>query len=359
MAAENLRVAITGATGNVGTALVQALARDPAVGSIIGIARRRPEWSPPKTTWIQADIGTDRDAELADAFAGADAVVHLAWLIQPSRDPAVTWTTNVLGSLRVWGAAAAAGVPALVHASSVGAYSPGPKDRAVDESWPTHGWPQAAYCREKSYLERALDTFERDHPSMRVVRMRPGFIFRRHTAAQQRRLFAGPFLPGPLVRPGLIPVLPDVRGLVFQAVHGEDAAAAYRLAVLGDAAGAFNIAAPPVIDARLLAELLGARVVRVPRAAARAAAASAWRLRLTPAAPQLFDAVVRLPVMDTGRARDVLGWEPRHSGTDAVAEFLHGLRQGGAGAGLPTPPLDPHLPGGRLRELATGVGRRP
>ncbi|MGA4838202.1 NAD-dependent epimerase/dehydratase family protein [Streptomyces sp. G45] len=331
---DHLRVVVTGATGNVGTSLVRQLGEEPAVDTVVGIARRTPDWHPPKTEWVVADVAAqDR---LVKHFAGADAVVHLAWRLQPARDPATTWRTNVLGSVEVFRAAAAAGVPALVHASSVGAYSPGPKDRAVDESWPTHGWPEAAYCREKAYLERALDAFEREHPAMRVVRMRPAFLFREESASQQRRLFAGRRAPGPLARPDLLPVLPDVPGLRVQALHTEDAARAYRLAVLGSARGAFNLAADPPLDAAVLAERFGARRVRLPRGAARAALAAAWGLRLVPASPQLFDAVLRLPLMDCARAGDELGWRPEHSALTAVEELLHGMRHG---AGMPTPPL--------------------
>src|SRR5205085_11277486 len=117
--------------------------------------------------------------------------------------------TNVDGSLRVFEAVADAGVPALVYASSVGAYSPGPKDRAVDESWPTDGVQSSFYARHKAEVERLLDRFERDHPGVRSVRLRPGLIFKREAASEQRRLFAGPFIPTFLLRPGLIPVVPD------------------------------------------------------------------------------------------------------------------------------------------------------
>ncbi|MFN2478656.1 MAG: NAD-dependent epimerase/dehydratase family protein, partial [Pseudonocardiaceae bacterium] len=71
------RVVVVGATGNVGTSVVAALAEDPRVGSILGVARRRPQWSAPRTEWAQADI--ERDA-LVGLFRGADAVIHLAWL---------------------------------------------------------------------------------------------------------------------------------------------------------------------------------------------------------------------------------------------------------------------------------------
>lgn len=357
-----LRVVVVGATGNVGTSVVRALADDPQVGSVLGIARRLPEWSPPKTTWVSADIAREdvqRDGGtdgLVRLFRGADAVIHLAWLFQPTHRPARTWRTNVLGSLRVFDAVADAGVPALVHASSVGAYSPGPKDRQVDESWPTHGWPEAAYCREKAYLERALDSFEREHPDVRVVRMRPGFLFKEEAATEQRRLFAGPFLPQRLVRPGLVPLVPDLPGLRMQTLHTDDAAEAYRAAATGTARGAFNLAADPVVDAEVLAGLLGSRVVRMPLRPVRTALAASWHSHLLPASPHLFDAVLRLPLMDAGRARQELGWSPRWTADEAVAAFLKGLRNV---SGMATPTLTRRLPGGRLRELRTGVGERP
>ncbi|MET9138219.1 SDR family oxidoreductase [Streptomyces parvulus] len=330
------RIVVTGATGNVGTSVVKLLSEDPEVGSVLGLARRIPGWTPERTERAAIDLASDR-ADLGAHFAGADAVVHLAWAFQPTHDPATTWRTNVLGSLRVFEAVAAAGVPALVHASSVGAYSPGPKDRAVDESWPTHGWPDAAYCREKAYLERTLDIFERDHPGIRVVRMRPAFLFKRESASEQRRIFGGRFLPGPAARPGALPFLPDIPGLRVQALHTDDAAHAYRLAVRSeDARGPYNLAAEPVVDAEVLGRMFGARPVRLPRTAARSAIAAAWGLRLLPASPHLFDAVLRLPLMDCTRARVELGWRPTRSATEVLEEFLSGLREG---AGTDTAPM--------------------
>ncbi|MET9788638.1 SDR family oxidoreductase [Streptomyces canus] len=329
------RIVVTGATGNVGTSVVRLLSEDPEVGSVRGLARRIPDWSPARTEWSAVDLASEQ-TDLTEEFAGADAVVHLAWAFQPTHDPAMTWRTNVLGSIRVFEAVAAAKVPALVHASSVGAYSPGPKEHAVDESWPTHGWPDAAYCREKAYLERALDIFERDHPVVRVVRMRPAFLFKRESASEQRRIFGGRFLPGQLARPDLLRFLPDVPGLRVQALHTDDAAQAYALAVRSDVRGAFNLAGEPTVDAELLAGMLDARPVRLPRTAARSAIAAAWGLHLLPASPHLFDAVLRLPLMDCTRARTELGWHPEHTATEVLEEFLHGMQQG---AGTRTEPM--------------------
>ena len=349
-----MRVVVVGATGNIGTSLVRALTADPEVTSVLGLARRLPRWHPEGVEWATADIATD---DLVRHLRGADAVVHLAWLFQPTHDPVLTWRVNALGGIRVFRAAAEAGVRALVYASSVGAYSPGPKDREVDESWPTDGWPTAGYTREKAYLERVLDVLESEHPQLRVVRMRPGFVFKREAATEQRRLFAGPLLPNAIVRSRFVPVVPDLPGLRFQALHSLDAADAFRQAVVRDVRGAFNIAADPVVDAHELARLLDARVVRLPTPAVRAALTAAWQLRLVPASPHLFDAVLRVPIMSVARARNELDWQPRHTSLAAISEFLAGLRDG---AGMDTPPLAPATSGPlRAREVATGVGTRP
>src|SRR5438067_6168454 len=181
-----MRVVVVGATGNVGTSTVRALVNDPAVDSIVGLARRLPSSQAAGVEWRKADVCS---SDLVSHFRGADAVVHLAWLIQPSRDLSVTHAVNVDGSARVFEAVAAAGVPALVYASSVGAYSEGPKDRLVDESWPADGIPSSFYSRQKAEVEQLLDAFEATHPDVRSVRLRPGLIFKRGASSELRRYF--------------------------------------------------------------------------------------------------------------------------------------------------------------------------
>lgn len=352
-ATERARVVVLGASGNIGTSVVNALGASERVGRITAVARRVPDWSPAKTTWRAADLS--REEDLVGLFDHADVVVHLAWIFQPSRFPATTWRTNVVGTDRVLRHAAAAGVKALVYASSVGAYSPGPKDWAVGECWPTHGWPGAAYCREKAYVERLLDTFEHRHPEVRVVRMRPGIMVKRAAAAAQRRLFAGPLLSRRLVRPERLPAVPDLPGLRFQVLHSDDAADAFCRAVVEPVRGAFNLGAEPVLDAPALARLFGTRVVPMPARPLRSAMALAWRAHVIPAPPGLFDALLRFPVMDTSRAREELCWTPRYDATQALTEVLCGLREG---TGDGTAPLASRLPAGRLSEVASGVGRR-
>lgn len=348
-----MRIVVVGATGNVGTATVQALSSDPEIESVLGLARRKPKLSLPGVEWAEADVAT---SALLPHFSGADAVIHLAWLIQPSRDERATYAVNVEGSRRLFQAAAQAGVPKLLYASSVGAYSPGPKDHRVREDFPTGGIQTSFYSRHKAEVESILDEFELNHPHMQIVRMRPGLIFQGNAASGIRRLFAGPFLPNRLLRRALIPVVPDVPELRFQSIHANDVADAFRIAARSDARGAFNLAGEPVLDSRRLGRILGAKPVRVPKSALRGAVAASWRARLQPSPPGWLDLALGVPIMDTRRARRELGWLPRHSSGDALIELLEGVR---LGQGLPTPPLKPGNAGPlRSRELTTGIGAR-
>ncbi len=347
-----MKVIVTGATGNVGTSTVQALGESPEIDEIVGLARRKPTWAPPKTNWVEANVLT---ADLATIFAGADAVIHLAWAIQPSRDAVTLERINIEGSRRVFEAVAAAGVPKLVHASSVGAYSAGPKDREVDEDWPTEGTATSFYSRHKVAVERELDRFEADNPETRVVRLRPALIFKDEAATEIRRLFVGPFLPNFLLRRGLLPALPRVDRLRFQAVHSEDVGRAYLRAVLADATGAFNIAAEPPLSPEEIAGRIGVRSFPVPARVVRRLAELSWKLRLQPTPPGWLDMALAVPLMSSERAREELGWEPRHSGVETLEELLGGMREG---HGAETPPLEADSAGARLDDLKSGVGAR-
>jgi nucleoside-diphosphate-sugar epimerase len=349
-----MRVVVVGATGNVGTSLLEALEPEGQIDEIVAVARRAPAKAFARTTFTAADITS---SDLAGIFRGADAVVHLAWLIQPGRTEAITHRVNVVGSERLFRAAVEANVPTVVYASSVGTYSPGPKDRLVDESWPTDGISTSFYSRHKVAVERQLDRLEREQPALRVVRMRPGLIFKADAATEIRRLFAGPFLPRALLRPELIPVVPDVDRLRFQAVHSLDVGDAYRRALLSDARGAFNLAADPPIGPPELAEILQARRVKLPRAALRGAAAATFALRLQPSEPGWVDMAFAVPLLDSSRARRELGWEPTRTGTEALSELIEAMRDGRDYA---TPPLSSETSGRlRVRELLTRIGGRP
>ncbi|MBX3285749.1 MAG: NAD-dependent epimerase/dehydratase family protein [Actinobacteria bacterium] len=315
-------VAVTGASGNIGSALVRRLAGDRRVTEVRAIARRPPGGPPhPKVRWTAADVVRD---DLSQAFRGADAVVHLAWRIQPSWDVEAQRAVNVDGSEQVFRAAAAAGA-AIVHSSSVGAYAPGPKDPPVDEAWPLGGHPDHPYSVHKAEVEAVLDGVAATHPELRVVRMRPALVVQPGAGQELRRYFLPRHLPFGLLRASLVERLP-VR---FQVVLADDVADAFARAALGSASGAFNVATDDVIGARQVSWLAGL---------ARPLASATWRAHLQPVDPGWVTLIFRSPLLDASRARSELGWQPTCSGAEA-------LRAGLAGVRSPPDPASPALTG--------------
>lgn len=326
-----LRVAVVGASGNVGTGILRVLRADAAVDHVLGLSRRAPRGEPyDGVAWHTVDIavpdGRPVVADLTRAFAGYDAVVHLVWAIQPNTRRDVVRRTNVEGTRRVLEAAAAAGVAQVVVASSIATYSPSPGPAPRDETWGAVGVRTSHYAVDKTAQNRLLAEFEADHPGTAVARMRTSIVVQRDAGAEVSRLFVGPFAPlrALLARP--LPVLPLPRGLRIQLTHADDIGAAYAAVVRAGASGAFNVAAAPVLTARDLADLVGSgRLVELPTSLVRAAVALGWRSRLVASDPGWLDMAMAAPIMDTTRIR-ALGWVPRWSAQEALLDVVAGMR---------------------------------
>ncbi|MBD7995815.1 NAD-dependent epimerase/dehydratase family protein [Arthrobacter sp. Sa2CUA1] len=340
-----MRVAVLGATGNVGTAVLRRLqaarAERPDGLEIIGVARRvptQPTGPYEGVQWHSIDVASrsGRD-ELAQVLDGVDAVVHLIWAIQPNRDEAELHRINVHGTENMLSAAAEAGVRQVVCASSVGAYSPAPKDVLTDESWPARGIASSHYSRHKGEQEELLDEFERRYPEIPVARLRPGLIFQSDAGSEIGRYFLGPLVPRFILNRLSLPLIPLPAEFSFQVVHADDMADAYWRVIDQRAEGAYNIAADPVITPELLAGLLGARrILNVPVGLIRLVVALTWAARLQATDPGWIDMAAGAPLMDTTRARELLGWEPKRSSLRAFQDVLDGLSEQ---AGLPGSPL--------------------
>ncbi len=344
-----MKVAIVGASGNAGTALLRVLQADDRIEQIVGIARRLPDPTADpyrRARWEQVDIASPVTGEngedlvvdrLAAAVAGADAVVHLAWLIQPNRHREVMRRANVDGTRRVVAACRRAGVGRLIVASSVGAYSAVDDDVPRDESWPTHGIPSSHYSADKAAQESVLD--EAEAAGLAVARVRPALVFDADAGAEITRLFLGALVPAALLRPGALPLLPVPAGLRLQVVHGADLADAYRRIILRRATGAFNIAGEPVLRGRDLAEAMAhGRMVELPAAALRPMVSLAWRGHAVAADPGWLDMAMGAPVMDTARAREELGWRPLHGAKETLREVLSAMADGSGTGSAPMRP---------------------
>jgi nucleoside-diphosphate-sugar epimerase len=303
-----MKVAVTGAGGDFGTAILRPLVADDRVDEIVGIDIVPPRLEHDKLRTEHCDV---RAAGLRDHLEGAEAVVHLAFVLVPGRDLRAAHEVNLEGSRNVLEAAAAVGASRLVVASSLSAYgAPEPGLEPVDEEAFPAGSPERFYFREKAQVEHLLDWWERAHPDspLTITRMRPGFIYGPDFDNPALALMGSP-----------LAVLPDDGGRT-QLIHQDDLARAFCEAVFRDAPGPFLLVTDDSIAQEDLAEISGGRVIRVPVRATEVALDAAHALRLAPVSSEWAvsgDRVGRL-----GRAREVLGWEPTATSRESAYAML-------------------------------------
>jgi len=318
-----MRVVVTGATGNVGSALVPALAARPEIDEVVGLARRPPAWDVPKVKWEAADVLRD---DLLAVFRDAAVVIHLVWIIQPSRDAEYQRHVNIGGLERVLAAVRGAGVRRFIHTSSVGAYSRAPRDHTVGESWPTDGMAALPYSWQKAYGERLVERFAAECHDCTVACIRPSLVMQRAAGREVARYFLGPLVPPVVLQPDVILRVLDRGPIRLQTVHATDLARAFVLATCSDVTGAFNVAGRGVV---------GVDRPSVQRVA-QTLAATTFAARLQPTGRGWVEAAAHLPLMDTGRIERELGWYPEWSTRDALRDLLVGMHERATG---PTPAL--------------------
>ncbi len=325
-----MRIVITGASGNVGTALLRRLSG--SGHTLVGVARRRPPDVAPydDVRWVPLDLGDpDAAARLRPELDGADAVVHAAWLIQPTHDRSLLQRVNQNGSQAVFTATAQAGVRHLVHLSSVGTYAAAPPGTWADESWSNDGIASSSYSVDKAACEALLDALELPV----VSRVRPGIVLQPDAASEISRYFLGRLVPVSLLRPALMRLAPFPADLSFQLVHADDLADALARILERGAGGAFNVAADPPVDRSSFRSAFGGVGPAVPTKALRPVVTASWQAHLQPVDAGWLDLAYGIPLMRTDRAREELGWAPAHTSTDTLRHFLDALaaREGGAG----------------------------
>jgi nucleoside-diphosphate-sugar epimerase len=302
-------IAITGVGGSLGGRLVRQLVAELEPERIVGIDRSAPEGlTAPRFSFLDADPGT---ADLRDALAGVDVVIHLAEVLEPVRDDALVRTREVDAARRVVEAAHAAGVPRLVLSSSVLAYGAHPdNDVPLHEESALRATPGLASAEHVVEVERWLAGWRSAHPELSVAVLRFA-------------LLAGPDLDTALTRAFEAPRLPAVRGHrpPLQFLHPDDAVTAIVHAVEAELEGAYNVCADGWLSYDEVAALVGRRSLEVPEELAYSGAAGVYALRLGDLPPGIVSLFVHPCVMRNEKLK-ATGWQPRYSNRDAVATLV-------------------------------------
>lgn len=301
-----MKVVVTGGSGQLGSAVLERLVANRKIKKIVSLDLVPPRVPSPKLEYRIADM---RDPGLERHLEGADALVHLAFIVVKDASRESMYAVNVEGSKRLFDAAAAHGLTRIVYSSSVGAYGvlqghPEP----IVETTPRRRTGYLAYADDKYDVEEYLDRFEAEHPNVAVVRLRPGVLLGRRIAHISERFLS--------LR--LWPVVGHARVCV---VWDEDVADAVILALLGEHRGAYNVVAADSLTGEELARLAGFRPVKVPGGALQAAVKLHALIRRRAVDHDIgwIRAGEVEMLVSNEKARSELGWMPRYPTAADVA----------------------------------------
>jgi nucleoside-diphosphate-sugar epimerase len=323
-----LTVAVTGPTGEIGIAAVNALEAASEVERIIGMARR--PFDPSERGWTKTEYrqGDILDRESVEALvADADVVVHLAYVIFGSRTE--SRRVNLTGTRNVFECAVAApAVRRLVYTSSVAAYGfHDDNPQPLTEDVPPRGTPAHYYSEQKAECEALLQevTVGAD---LETVVLRPcivaGPLATALADAMPWRQLADKLPPALRRTLSVVPIRPVLPApdIPLQLVHHDDVASAIVAAVTrAEASGAYNIAGDGELTIADIVRAFGAVAVPVPRPVVAAAADALARLPKVPAQVEWLQSIRTPVVMDTTKAKRELGWRPVYS-SDATLQAL-------------------------------------
>ncbi|MBA2504640.1 MAG: alpha/beta fold hydrolase [Thermoleophilaceae bacterium] len=307
-----MKVAVTGCSSDFATVILPRLIADEDVEEIVGIDIRAPRVEDPKLRFVEQDV---RSEKIGGLFEGADAVIHLAYVVSEIADKELTHDVNINGSRNVLEAAAGAGVRRLVMASSVASYGMhGDHPDPVTEDEFPRGNPDKYYFYDKAEVEHFVEWWLARNPDtdMTVTRLRPVII-------------VGPSFTGGMLENTTRPVsvLPksDVR---VQLLHEDDLADAFCRCAKDDHPGAFNVGPVDVMDAGELGVMHGQKVARLPARPLARIADLAFKVGLSPASSDwVVDGELRV---DSSRLSQETGWAPQFTSREAAV--IHLLQRG-------------------------------
>ena len=313
-----MRYVITGGSGYIGSRLVDLLSRREDTEQIVICDLAPPRDYKPKTQFERVDV-RDRDAVHAVLRrAQADALVHLAFILNPVHDEHLMYDVDVNGTHNVLEAAGAAGTPQVLVTSSAVAYGAFPDNPVpITEEDPVRGVSSFSYARDKTESDRICQLWAAKYPERVMTIVRPCIVF-------------GPNVDNYLVRLWTkMPMTVDVQGSVdnrIQFVHEDDVVEAISRLLLGRHAGAFNLAPDGVMTVRECAELIGLPIRKLPLRLFRAGLQALWGLRASEAPPGQIDFGLFSWIVSNDKLKQTLDWTPRYTSRETfeIAMRAHG-----------------------------------
>ena len=324
-----MKYVITGGSGYIGGRLTELLSGREDTERIVDVDVNPPPVPWPKTEYVHGDV-RDRVAmrELLEREQ-PDALVHLAFLLNPIRDEALMYDVDVNGTQAVLQAASEAGVQQVLVTSSGTAYGAFPDNpKPIAEDWPVRGVPDFAYARDKADADRICQLWALDHPDRVMTIVRPSIVFGPNVDNYISRSWANA---------AFMPVVDGVDE-DFQLVHEDDVVSALTTLLDGREAGAFNLGGDGTMTWRESAELVGLRMRTMSFKNIYRLYGIAWRLHAprveTPPGNLHF---VRYPWVLSNEKLKGTGWAPTK---DTRETFLETMRARGVieGAAAPREP---------------------
>jgi nucleoside-diphosphate-sugar epimerase len=261
---------------------------------------------------------------LHTAARGATALIHAADVVTAA--PELLRGVNVGGTSNALRAALDAGVARFVFLSSAEVYG-NPVRLPVHEDAAKQ--PAGPYGANKLEAEKRCEEAARQY-GLELAILRPSVLVGPEMTDRFLLL-----LLARLARGQAIASVGSGRNR-FQLTAAEDCAdACWRAATLAGVSGAFNIGSsdplPSSIEMEQLRVRIGtrSRLWRIPRQPLLAALRGLARVHAVPLRPEQMAFLSRDFVMDTTRAQQVLGWQPRYSNVDALVQACRWLVESG------------------------------
>jgi UDP-glucose 4-epimerase len=320
-------IAVTGIAGYIGSKLLAYLDHSDAAARIVGIDTREPKIKSDKLLFYARDVSKP----FADVLRenGVDTFVHLAFVLRPTRKKEAARQTDIAGMANLVKACQEVGVRHILYLSSHTIYG-AHKDNPIPltEDAPPRPLPGFQYSRDKGEAERLLHDFAAAEPRVTVTILRicpvigPSAVGTAPTIMFQPSVLVGVAGYDPL----------------FQFVHEDDLIELIGLFLAQSKGGIYNVAGDGTLKYSEVAQLMGKKLIKLPRILLEPFISLTWAMHLQSASPASGTEFIKYPpVVSTEKLQQELGFRFRHSSREALSALAESYRKGKKQTSPPDP----------------------